>query len=47
MGTSRYEALEKRFAQIGALREAARMLAWDRSVNMPPKGAPARAEPAG
>ena len=41
---SSYEALEKRFAQIGALREAARMLAWDRSVNMPPKGAPARAE---
>ena len=41
---SSYDALEKRFAQIGALREAARMLAWDRSVNMPPKGAPARAE---
>ena len=43
-GASSYEALEQRFARIGALREAARMLAWDRSVNMPPRGAPARAE---
>ena len=44
MMSSSYEALEDRFALIGTLREAARMLSWDRSVNMPPKGAPARAE---
>ncbi len=41
---SSYQTLEDRFALVGALREAARMLSWDRSVNMPPKGAPARAE---
>ena len=43
-GASSYDALEERFALIGAVREAARMLSWDSSVNMPPKGAPARAE---
>ena len=41
---SSYETLEARFGQIGALTEAGRVLGWDRSVNMPPKGAPARAE---
>ena len=39
-----YEVLEARFGQIGALSEAARVLTWDRSVNMPRKGAPGRAE---
>ena len=39
-----YAALEDRFGQIGALGEAARVLTWDRSVNMPRKGAPGRAE---
>ena len=39
-----YEVLEARFEQIGALSEAARVLTWDRSVNMPRKGAAGRAE---
>ena len=41
---SSYDILEARFGQIGALGEAARVLTWDRSVNMPRKGAPGRAE---
>lgn len=41
---SSYETLEARFGQIGALGEAGRVLSWDSSVNMPRKGAPARAE---
>ena len=41
---SSYQDLEARFGQIGALGEAARVLSWDSSVNMPPNGAPARAE---
>ena len=41
---SSYEILEARFGQIGALGEAARVLTWDRSVNMPRKGAQGRAE---
>ena len=41
---SSYEILEARFGQIGALGEAARVLTWDRSVNMPRKGARGRAE---
>ena len=41
---SGYASLEARFGQIGALSEAARVLSWDRSVNMPPRGAPGRAE---
>ena len=41
---SSYAALEARFGQVGALGEAARVLSWDRSVTMPPKGAPGRAE---
>ncbi len=39
-----YQILEARFGQIGALGEAARVLTWDRSVNMPRKGAAGRAE---
>lgn len=36
--------LEARYRRIGALREAAGMLHWDRSVMMPPGGADGRAE---
>ena len=43
-GKTSYENLEARFGQIGALGEASRVLTWDRSVNMPRKGAPGRAE---
>ena len=43
-GETSYDVLEARFGQIGALGEAARVLTWDRSVNMPRKGAPGRAE---
>ncbi len=39
-----YEALERRFQRLNALREAAGVLQWDMSAMMPPGGAPARSE---
>ncbi len=39
-----YAGLEARFARLGALGEAARVLHWDSAVNMPSGGAAARAE---
>ncbi len=38
-----YDALRQRFARLNALEEAMGLLGWDRSVMMPPGGAPSRA----
>jgi carboxypeptidase Taq len=39
-----YQELERRYARVGKLRDAAGVLHWDMSVMMPPGGAEARAE---
>ncbi|MFQ5774717.1 MAG: carboxypeptidase M32 [Kiloniellaceae bacterium] len=41
---SAYEALERRFRRLSALRDAAGVLRWDMATMMPPGGAEARSE---
>ncbi len=44
MTASPYQALEARFARLGAVREALSVLSWDASTNMPEGGAQSRGE---